>query len=253
VFARPVPGCDTDCRDQRFRVVLRHIAADPQLQTFFGQYESDNAAADTGSGGLAKLVGIMNRSLSQMGPGEDAFSSVQVLLEQLRTFVSNRPEFAGLSTSLDELEPILQELFSQPSAGEPFQDRLKRLSRCLVRVDPESLVTGELVGLLGRPGGSGEGGLDLIEVVDLLDRLAEADPQGRMASMTHAVLASTCAGEASVEGVRLFMRDFLGAANGRAALPSLQRMLEAGVLDELLTMLDHLVNGCAATGTGFSP
>jgi hypothetical protein len=247
VQLRPVPGCGVDCRDQRFRTVLRRIAADPQLQGFFGQYEASTGTDDAGRSGLAKLAGILIGSLSQMGAGEDAFPSVQLLLGQLGDFLSGRPEYAELASSLEELEPILRELFDAPAAGLPFQERLKGLSRCLVQVDRANVVAGDFVALLGRPGG--EGGLDLMEVVDLLDDVAEADPQGQMASMAHAVLASTCGSEPSVHGVRMFMRHFLGAENGRSALPSLQRMLDAGVLDELLALLDHLVHGCPAAGS----
>ena len=166
----------------------------------------------------------------------------------MREFIDpvRKPEYGQLYDALGDLKPLLRELLDAPASGLPLRRRLSGVARCLVTVDPTSDLASELFGAFSRPGGGGGDGLDLIEVVDLLDDLAEADPMGLMASMAHAVLASTSASEVSVEGVRLFMRAFLGAENGRDALPSLQRMFESDVLGELLVLLDHIVHGCPA-------
>jgi len=241
-YFRNDPSCSGDgsCVGNRALDALRDLLADPKLQQFLTSYES-------GSGDRSRAAWqVLGRQLlvtvSQTPDDETYFDGVQGIIDTLLNFLSAE-EYDELRPKVEEVALVLKGLMN-PDRPNAILGPLKGVSRCLAdpSVDANMDLVGALYDLVSKP--SAESGLDLVELVDALIGLADADREGVIMGLVHAVCASSMRDPNAQDGMRRFFQDALTKENARLALPALTTMVDRDVLAELFVLIDNLLYGC---------
>lgn len=245
-YFRPDASCGDRCAGTKLLSSLKAVLNDPALATFLNTYESAEQDG-SGRGAFQKLGRVLLLNLATTPEDEHYFDSIQTLLDQVGGFLGRDPaKYGVLKATLDDLAALLKDLLNPQRPGALLKE-LKVVVGCLNAVDPDAEVVGALYDLLSRRGGVDKGGLDLKDLVGSIDELVQQDRKGLLFGMLHAILASLAEEEQALEYVRASINDLLTLDNARDALPAMQEMLSAGVLDELIALLDNLLYGCKAT------
>jgi len=104
-------------------------------------------------------------------------------------------------------------------------------------------IVGSLYDLVSLPADNPVG-VDLVGFVGSLIDVAEADPNGVIMGLLHAIFRSSMDDPDAQDAMRRFFGEALTQENARLSLPALTRMLEDDVIGEVFTLLDELLYGC---------
>ena len=181
-----------------------------------------------------------------MPEDEHYFDDLQILLDQVGGFLDSDPEtYANLRLNVNELGEIMKDMLDprRPGAVLPY---LKSVAACSAAVDPDSLLAGDLYDLLRRPGGVKRGGLDLKDLIGALDDVGNADTDGVLTAMAHALLASMATNEQALEAMRRMVATSFTVESAALALPALQELVASGAIEEAVGLLNDLLYGCKA-------
>lgn len=250
LFLRPTPECfrpEGTCRTFESLSVLDSLVSDPALQDFLAAFESSQSDGK-GRAGIQALGRILLQAVADIPRDEwTYFDQVDDLIGRLLLpFLRSSERYAGLEDTVLDAVDLLRDLL-HPTRENAFLAQLSDVSRCVVQVDTGNELVGVLYDLLSRPAQGGNAdGLDLAELVEVIDRLVRLDRDGVLFGAIHTILSSTRADPLAMDAVRIFLVEVLTVDNARRLLPALQVMLERGVVTELVVVLDNLLYGCRA-------
>lgn len=243
VYFRASPECGHDCMGDKALRAVKALINDPALQSFLASFEGaqhDGAGRD----GFQKLAKVLGEGFAATPEDEHYFDQIQLLVDQVTGFLDKDPDKYGrLRKEVDDLAALIKGLMDPKRPGAILHP-LKAVVDCVNHVDDKQELVGALYDLLSRQGGVGGEGLDLKEVVDGLDGLAQVDRDGVLLGFFHVVLKSTREDEQAMDNLRALLADVLTVENARAVLPALQTMIERGVIDEVAGLFDNLLYGC---------
>ncbi len=251
VSFRSYPGCGERCPADRALSLLRRVVEDPALSGFLSGYEGGESLGEAGRNSFQKLAAVLLSNLGSLSAEQDPYeTAVAPLLGTVRTFLGRDPaKNASLLAAVDELSALLREILTPVDGDRRFFVALTGVAKCLAVVDAQQELVGGIYDLLVREGGEGGDGLDLAELLAALEALSNADRNGAVIGLLHVVLASTANDPEALENVRSFLHDLVTIENARSALPALQVMVQEGVLEEAIALLDGIVYGCKPPGT----
>jgi hypothetical protein len=248
VYFRANAACGKACAGYKALGAIKALVNDPALQSFLQTYEDAEQTA-SGRSAFQKLAKVLGGSLAAMPEDERYFNDIQGLVDQIESFLDKNPDKYGqLKSELDDAVAVVKGFLDPQRAGAVLRP-LKGVVNCVNKVDADGELVGVFYDLLSKPGDASGQGLDLKEVVTAVDRLAQLDENGVLFGAIHTVLVSTRHDEASMDALRQFLQQVLTVDNAKATMPALQAMVDKGVLNEILTLLDNLLYGCKSDQT----
>jgi hypothetical protein len=243
-YFRPNAACSRDrsCVGLEALDVIVDLVRDPALDQFLTRFEADQESG-RGRAAIQVLGRVVFDALANLSEDRTFFDPVETLLRQLLyPFLDRDPEtYGGLREKLDRGVVVLKGLLDPEREGAILRE-LKAVVHCLNQSDPDGLVVGTLYDLLSRP--SGQGGLDLEELVASFSDLVELDRSGVLLGALHAILSTARDDDKAMETVRVLLARVLTVENSRRVVPVLKTMLDRGVLDELIVAADNIIFGC---------
>lgn len=245
VFFRNSPSCGADCVGVRAVESMQALVADPALKELLAGYESAESDGK-GKGAFQALGRVLGQSMENMPENERYFDSVQGVVDLLYRYMdTDKAKYGAVRGHVEEVVAVARELLNPERPGAILKP-LKAVMRCVNRVDSEQTLVGAAYDLLSRSGEDGGHGLDVEELVTTVADLVRLDEHGVLAGALHALLATLSQDEQALEAVRQFLVQVQTVENARLAFPALQRMVQEGVVEELLGLADELLYGCRA-------
>lgn len=245
LYLRGDPSCGDGCPGRRMIDVLKRLLNDPTLEEFLSSFQSSQADGQ-GRAAFQTIARVLMQNLSQIDEASYYQQLEEIVSLYLRPFFDSDSsgKWNDLSDTIDELLVLLKDLLDPQRPGS-FVKPLKGVIRCLSVIDKDQQIVGALYDLLSKPTESGQG-VDLGELVDVIDRAIRLDRDGTIATALHAIFASSRKSEIAMSAWRGFFGEILTVENARDMVPVLREMLERDVLDELFVVVNSLLYGCRA-------
>lgn len=244
VYFRNSASCGKSCPGLLAAEALEKLVRDPELQALLNTFES---AESDGSGREAfqALGRVLGPALASMPEDDSYFQPIQRVINLLYSFMDGKPRYDRVRGLIEEVVVVLKGLLDPNRPGailKPF----KAVMNCVNRLDEEQALVGAAYDLLSRSGDDGQG-LDVDELVTTLADMVRLDANGVFFTALHSVLATLSQDEPALEAVRQFLVQVQTVENARLALPAVQKMVQQGVVEEILSLLNELLYGCKRT------
>src|SRR5262249_18505306 len=120
-----------------------------------------------------------------------------------------------------------------------------------IDTDPDRGTTGEMIGavydVLTQPHG-----VDVATALDLLREAAQLDQDGQVVRALHGLVQAIAADEQALDAARAAFAEALcgpapvcnGSAFSRGMLPALSLLVQRGAVQDLITLLSDVLDGC---------
>ncbi len=237
-FFRPSPACGDACPGPKALAAIQALVDDPALQPFLNDFQSQGTDGQ-GRQAWQNLFRGMSAGLESIDD-----QTIENMVGLLDKFLDSNPgKYGSIESELNEVEKSVLALFD--ANGGAILPPLRQVIVCLDHVDLQNEdIVGAVYDLLSERGGPAGNGLDLRDLVDAVNQILSLDSKGVLFGALHAVLESTERDAEARDDVRQALSDLLTDQNAHDAIPTIQAMLQQGVFDEVVRVLDNLLYGC---------
>jgi len=220
---------------------LKALLADPEIQSFLHTYIQTGATGQ-GRAAFQALGQFVENDFANMPNDSHYFDGLQTLVNDIDSFLENDPKYANLETEINNLAALGQD-FLNPARPNAIAVQLKAVVYCISVIDTTGELTGAIYDLLTLPASSTTG-LNLVQLVGDIQAVAVLDVNGVLMSALHSVLHSLFDNPMDTEDLRVFLVQVLTVDNASIIIPPLITMINDGVVQELVTLIDDLLYGC---------